>query len=129
MKKRIQPAVLLLTAVCATTFVATKVRGTEFKMESHERGQIESVELSGNTLTVKDVHSKDTRAFTWNDKTAFQKREHVLGKSQTVTAGDLKAGEHVNVEFYKDGDQLVAKKIIINHENKDAGTATQPNPN
>jgi hypothetical protein len=127
MRKRIQPTRLLLVALCATGLAGVTARGAEFKLASHERGKIESVDTTGKTLTVAKAHSKNTEVFTWNDNTAFQQREHLLGKSLTVTATDLKPSEHVNIEYYKEGDHLVAKKITLSHENHAAGTATQLN--
>ena len=127
MRKRLQPTKLLLVALCATGLVGVTARGAEFKLASHERGKIESVDTTAKTLTVEKAHSKDTDVFTWNENTAFQQREHLLGKPQTVTATDLKPGEHVNIEYYKEGDHLVARKITISRENHAAGTATQLN--
>jgi len=124
MKKRIQPTKLILTALCAAGLVGTSGQGAESKPASHERGKIESVDATASTLTVKDAHSNATHVFTWNENTLFQQREHLAGKSQTVTASNLKPGEHVNIEYYKDGEHPVARKITISRENHAAGGAT-----
>ena len=128
MKSSIRATKLLLAALGGAGLLGASARGAEARFASHERGKIESVDPAANTLSIQKAHSNATDVFTWNAETAFAQREHLLGKAQTVTAGDLKPGEHVNIEYYKEGDHLVARKITISHENHAAGTATQSNP-
>jgi hypothetical protein len=47
MRKRIQTTKLLLAALCATGLAGMTAWGAEFKLASHERGKIESVDTAG----------------------------------------------------------------------------------
>jgi Cu/Ag efflux protein CusF len=119
-------------SLLAVLGAASLMGSTAFAANPHrtlrERGMIESVDTEGMKLTVKDARSHEPQVFVWNGQTKFLERHHLLGKSRTVTAEELKQGDRVSICYEKTDDQPVAKMIVITAEHQAAARPTQHNP-
>src|SRR5262245_49811279 len=125
MKTVIHSTKVILVALCAASLIGAEAFAAKAKQSLHERGTIQSINVQDKTLTVKKSHSTTQQVFVWNETTKFLERGHGADKSKTVTAGDLKAGEQVNIHYEKEVDHLVAKVIAITSEHHAADKAAQ----
>src|ERR687888_1192753 len=92
----------LATAVLAGLQPA---RAAEAKTEpKHVQGQIEAVDTTANTLTIK--HEKETMTFSVPADVEFGG----VGKKKIALA-DLKVGDHVLVHYTEQAGKLIAHKI------------------
>jgi hypothetical protein len=125
MKSRTYLTKIVWTCLLAVglTGVTAFAKDPNRTMEDH--GTVANVNTQDNTLTITEAKSHQAQMFTWNQDTRFLERDHMLGKSKTVSAEELKQGEPVKIRYQKENDQLVAKVIVISHSNKAAASANQ----
>jgi len=74
---------------------------------SRERGIIKSVDMDAHTLVVTDRKKNSEHTFQWNDQTKFSERDKSAG------AGDLKAGERVQLTYSPGGDTPILQSVPI----------------
>jgi len=117
----------LLATLCAAGVTGTTTLATTPHHALSEQGLIERIDMKNSQLTVKDAHKSARQVFTWNQDTQFLEREHRLGKAKTAMPAELKAGERAFIRYEKDGDHLIARKIVITREPHAAAKITQPN--
>ena len=94
-------------ALCALALSNAGVFAAGASPAHSERGLIKSVDADAHTLVVTDRSESKEHKFLWNDQTKF------TGRGKTVTAADLKAGEHVRISYSGSGDPPIMQRVLI----------------
>ena len=89
---------------------------------SKERGIIKSVDMDAHTLVVTDRKHSSEHTFQWNDQTKFSERDKSAG------AGDLKAGERVQLTYSPGGETPILQSVHITPAKTETHSANQHSP-
>lgn len=111
---------VILTALCAGGLLGATAFAADSPRSQHEQGTIESIDTKVSKLTLREAHNHATQVFTWNKDTKFLQHAKQLAKPKAIEAADLKAGEHVSVFYAKQGDQWLARKIVVTRDDQAA---------
>jgi hypothetical protein len=112
MKKHIALMGLVLPMFCAGP-VAVNSASAANLLRHAERGTVQSVDMQSDTLTIRDARHGFLRNYTWNQDTKFVEHPRIFSRSRPTAAAELKPGEHVKVFYKHEGDQWMARKIVV----------------
>ena len=113
MKNEIQLAQCILATVCTVGLMNVPAYGAKPQQTLREQGTIENIDTQAGKLTVKHARTHAAEVFTWNQDTRFLERRHLIGKSKAVQPSDLSDGQRVDIQYEKQGDNLVARKVVV----------------
>jgi hypothetical protein len=113
MKMEIHLTRLILPAVCAVGLMGVPAFATMPQRTMRERGTIDSIDTQTGQLTVKDARTHSAEVFNWDQNTRFLERHHRMGRSKPVQPSDLTQGERVAIRYEKEGDSLLARKVVV----------------
>ena len=116
---RVLPTALVVAGLMSVTAFSRNPNRT-----LGESGKIQSVNVPGQTLTIKEGKSKPLQIFSWDQDTRFMERDHFWSKNKPVSADLLQQGEAVKIRYQKENDRLVARTIVITHPTKAAASAS-----
>jgi uncharacterized protein YxeA len=100
-------ALLLVLATAGASFAATSHQHTGSSKYVRMHGDIESVDSTAQTFTVK--HGDETSTFKTDSSTKYKHG------TKTIAFTDLKAGDDVRVSFTESGtDKTAARVDVVN---------------
>jgi len=120
MKSQSHLTKVILTALCAGGLLGVTAFAAGSPRSQRERGMIESIDAKASKLTLREAHNHATQVFTWNRDTKFLQHVRLLAKPKTIEATDLKPGEQVSVFYETQGDQWLARKIVVTRDDQAA---------